>query len=63
MFSGPASKKRKVGPVEWKPAELPALPILVNKKAIPMKTRLCVFMADQKKKTPNKVVSKADKEE
>ena len=47
-FSFPAAKKRKLGPVDWEPAELPAFPILVNKKAIPKHTKLCVYMADKK---------------
>ena len=45
---GPASKKRKVDPIEWEPSELPSFPILLNKKAIKKHTKLCVYLADKK---------------
>ena len=54
-LSLPAAKKRKLGPVEWQASELPAFPILVNKKAIPKHTKLCVYLADKKNtKDPKK---------
>ena len=54
LKTGPASKKRKLAPVEWAPSELPSIPILTNKKALPKHTKLCVFLAE--------VVKKANKE-
>ena len=45
----PAPKKRKTHVSEWEPAELPSLPVLVNKKAIKKHTKLSVFQAEKKK--------------
>ena len=44
----PECKKRKVSS-EWSSAELPAIPILVNRKAIMKHTQLCVFQGEKKK--------------
>ena len=44
----PAPKKRKTHVSEWEPAELPSLPVLVNKKAIKKYTKLSVFQAEKK---------------
>ena len=48
-MSLPAPKKRKAEVIEWEPSELPSFPILVNKKAIQKKTKLCVYMPKQTK--------------
>ena len=45
----PAPKKRKTEVIQWEPSELPSFPILVNKKAIQKKTKLCVYMPKQTK--------------
>jgi hypothetical protein len=45
----PAPKKRKAEVIEWEPSELPSFPILVSKKAIQKKTKLCVYMPKQTK--------------
>ena len=45
----PGGKKRKAQPIEWSSSELPSFPALVNKKAIPKHTKLCVFQAEKKK--------------
>ena len=45
---GPAGKKRKLDPVDFEPAETPALPILINSKSISKHTKLCVFLSDRK---------------
>ena len=45
---GPAGKKRKLDPVDFEPAETPALPILINSKSISKQTKLCVFLSDRK---------------
>ena len=52
--SVPAYKKRKTESVEWDSAELPAFPVLVNKKKIMKQTRLCMFLADKKKNNKDK---------
>ena len=44
----PAPKKRKTHVSEWEHAELPARPVLVNKKAINKHTKLSVFQAEKK---------------
>ena len=50
-FTGPpALKKRKVAPLELGPSEMPGIPIIVNKKAIPAKTKLVVYMVPIKKR-------------
>ena len=48
----PAPKKRKAAVIEWEPSELPSFPILVNKKAIQKKTKLCVYLPKQTKDKP-----------
>ena len=49
-FTGPpALKKRKVTPLEFAPAEMPGIPVLFNKKAIPSKTKLCMYLPAKKK--------------
>ena len=48
----PNNKKRKIS-VDWGASEMPAIPILVNKKALKAHTQLLVFHAD-KKKEPEK---------
>ena len=50
----PAPKKRKVEVLDWETSELPAFPVMVNKKKIEKHVKLCVFLADQKKKDPKK---------
>ena len=47
---GPATKKRKLDPVEWAQQELPQFPILVNKKPLEKNTKLAVFIAPKKEK-------------
>ena len=41
----PGSKRRKVDPVQWQPAQCPSFPVLVNKKAIQKHVKLCMFLA------------------
>ena len=47
---GPATKKRKLDPVEWAQQELPQFPILVNKQPLEKNTKLAVFIAPKKEK-------------
>ena len=54
----PAAKKRKIHASEWDSAELPSLPVLVNKKAITKHTRLMVFQAEKKKDDKEKKPAK-----
>ena len=48
----PGAKRRKVDPVDWSASQLPAFPVLVNKKAISKNTMLCVFLAEKEKAKP-----------
>ena len=57
---GPAaSKKRRVETVDWASGELPCIPILINSKALPKNTRLCVY---QPAKTVAKTKGSKDKD-
>ena len=49
---GPGSKKRKTETMEWAAAELPSLPILVNKQALQKHTLLQVHLKKAKKAEP-----------
>ena len=51
-ISGPALKRRKLGPVEWAASEMPSIPVLTNKKPIGKHTQLLMFLppADKDKK-------------
>jgi hypothetical protein len=49
----PNNKKRKIY-VDWGSSELPAIPILLNKKAIAKHTKLMVFQAEKKKEPEKK---------
>ena len=44
-LSGPAFKKRKMGPVEWESSEMPSIPCLTNKKPIGKQMQLLMFLA------------------
>ena len=46
-IQAPFLKKRKLSVVDWGSADLPTIPVLVNKKAIKEHTRLVVFQAIQ----------------
>ena len=51
----PAPKRRKTEVLEWEPSKLHSFPILVNKKAIQKRTKLCVYLPKQTKdKTKSK---------
>ena len=43
-LSGPACKKRKMGPVEWAVSDMPSIPCLTNKKPIGKHTQLLMFL-------------------
>ena len=47
-LSGPAGKKRKLAPVEWNGVDMPGIPVLVNRKALPKHTRLLVHQPEKK---------------
>ena len=55
----PAPKKRKTHVSEWEPAELPSLPVLVNKKAIKNHTQLSVLQAEKKNDDKGKTSQKS----
>ena len=42
--------KKKKTQVDWEPADVPTIPILMNKKAIKEHTKLLVFLPETKKK-------------
>ena len=50
ILSGPAAKRRKMGPVEWEASDMPSIPILTNKKPIAKHTQLAMFLAPAKAK-------------
>ena len=49
MLSAPAHKKRKLQSGAWEPSDLPTIPYLTNKKAIPKHTKLCLWSAEKGK--------------
>ena len=55
----PAPNKRKTHVSEWEPAELPSLPVLVNKKVTKKHTKLSVFQAEKKKADKGKTSQKS----
>ena len=58
-ITGPAdSKKRRVDTVDWASGELPCIPILINPKALPKNTRLCVYQPAKTKGAKDKDAAK-----
>ena len=45
----PGPKRRKTSPVQRDSHEMPVLPVLMNKKALPKHTKLLVFLPEKKK--------------
>ena len=50
----PGPKRRKTLSVQWDSSDMPTLPILVNKKALPKHIMLLVFQAEKKKEEKKK---------
>ena len=49
----PAPKKRKTTNLTWESAEMPSIPILVNKAKIEKDKQLLVFLSEKKKSADN----------
>ena len=62
QLSGPAAKKRKLAPVEWRAGDMPGIPVLVNRKALPKHTRLLVHQPERKRPSPIKKDKKDTKD-